>query len=202
MRFCHGYRRYLSRSSSSGSDRAYKQTISCRAYREPSARWSICNAPCIFNDRQDGCRRCSLTELYATLAVETVDQGAPEPGRARADVSFTTTSKWLLSSSTGIPNREDCHLVIDQYGVDNIGKVDLRQEDAVLLRSRFLRAMEPQTGPSVVTSQQLSAVFGRRPSLRQTRPEEASSAPLLLLLLPSSALPMLMRTAILRGTEH
>ena len=117
-----------------------------------------------------------LTELYATLAVETVDQGAPEPGRARADVSFTTTSKWLLSSSTGIPNREDCNLVIDQYGVDNIGKVDLRQEDAVLLRSRFLRAMEPQTGPSVVTSQQLSAGTGRRPSLRQTRPEKASSA--------------------------
>ena len=60
--------------------------------------------------------------------------------------------------------------------MENIAKVDLRQTDAVLHKSRFLRAVEPEPEPSVVTSQQLSAGAGRRPSLRQTRQAEESSA--------------------------
>jgi len=52
--------------------------------------------------------------------------------------------------------------------------------------------MTPQTGSSVETSQQLSADTGKRPSLRQTRPEEASSA----------ATPPLKRTAYADEDSH
>ena len=65
--------------------------------------------------------------------MQILDRGAPEAGRVRADVSFVITSVWLLSFIE-LPNREECNLVIDQYGVNNFDKIVLRQEDAELLR--------------------------------------------------------------------
>ncbi len=52
--------------------------------------------------------------------------------------------------------------------------------------------MTLQTGSSVVTSRQLSADTGKRPSLRQIEPEEASSA----------ATPPLKRTAYGEEDSH
>ena len=78
-----------------------------------------------------------LTELCATLRVQIEDHGAPEAGLVRADVSLTTTYKCLLSSTTGLPSGEDCDAEIEECGVENIAKVDLRQPDAVLV-SRFI----------------------------------------------------------------
>ena len=133
-----------------------------------------------------------LTELYATLRVQIQDHGAPEAGLVRADVSLTTTYKCLLSPTTGLPNDEDCEAEIAECGVETIAKVDLRQPDAVLLKSRFLRAVEPEPESSVVTSQQLSAGAARRPSWRQTRQAEESSA----------ATPPFKRTAYADGGSH
>ena len=43
----------------------------------------------------------------------------------RADVSLATTYKCRLT--TGLPSDEDCDAEIEECGVENIAKVDLRQ---------------------------------------------------------------------------
>ena len=95
-------------------------------------------------------------------------------------------------STTGLPSDEDCDAEIEECGVENIAKVELRQPDAVLHKSSFLRAVELEPEPSVVTSQQLSAGAGRRPPLRQTRQAEESSA----------ATPPFKRTAYVDEDSH